>query len=208
MPTSSSNDTTSNDTTEHETRRLILQAAHRPFMEHGYRAVSTRQIAAACGITQPALYRHFATKQELYLAVLLETLQQTQTRIVRLVERRENVLHRLRLVARMLPSTWKDAGQMFHDIEHELDAQGRSAMSEAFMQLIVEPIASLFTEGIAQGILRGTEHGGLEPTEAVFVLFRLLNEQHAPETRSSIQNTDHMLDILLHGIAQPPNPEI
>jgi AcrR family transcriptional regulator len=51
-----------NDTAEHETRCLILQAAHRPFMEQGYRAVSTRQIAAACGITQPALYRHFATQ--------------------------------------------------------------------------------------------------------------------------------------------------
>ncbi len=208
MPTGSSHDATSNNTTEHETRRLILQAAHRPFMEQGYRAVSTRQIAAACGITQPALYRHFATKQELYLAVLLETLQQTQARIARLVERREDVLHRLRLVARMLPSTWKDAGQMFHDIDHELDAQGRSTMSEAFMQRIVVPIASLFSEGIAQGILRDAEHGGLEPTEAVFVLFRLLNEQHAPEARSSIQNTDRMLDILLHGIAQPPYPEI
>jgi AcrR family transcriptional regulator len=140
----------------------------------------------------------------LYLAVLLEALQQTQTRIVRLVERRENVLHRLRLVARMLPSTWKDAGQMFHDIDHELDAQGRNIMSEAFLQRVVEPIASLFREGIAQGMLRDAEHGGLEPTEAVFVLFRLLNEQGTSEARSSIQNTDHMLDILLHGIAQSP----
>ena len=187
----------------HDTRRLILQAAHGPFMEEGYRAVSTRQIAAACGITQPALYRHFATKQELYIAVLLELLQQTQTRLIRLIERHESVLHRLRLVARMLPSTWEDAGQMFHDIEHELDEQGRKEVSEAFRSQVIEPIASLFVEGTTQGIFRDVEHGGLAPVEAVFVLLRLLNDTNAPKTGSHLQNTDRMIDILLHGILQP-----
>ncbi len=197
----------SSTSTSHETRSLILKEAHRPFMEQGYRAVSTRQIAAACGITQPALYRHFATKQELYIAVLLELLQQTQTRLIRLVERHESVLHRLRLVARMLPSTWEDAGQMFHDIEHELDAQGRKEVSEAFQSQVVAPIASLFAEGITQGILRDAEHGGLAPIEAVFILFRLLNDADTPKTSSRPQNTDRMVDILLHGISQPPKAE-
>ena len=192
----------------HETRNLILKAAHRPFMEQGYRAVSTRQIAAACGITQPALYRHFATKQELYIAVLLELLQQTQTRLTRLVERHESVLHRLHLVARMLPSTWNDAGQMFHDIQHELDAQGRKEVSEAFQRQVIAPIASLFTEGITQGILRDAEHGGLAPVEAVFILFRLLNDADTPKTSSRPQNTDRMVDILLHGIMPLPKSEI
>lgn len=176
-------------------------------MEQGYRAVSTRQIAATCGITQPALYRHFATKQELYIAVLLELLQQTQARLTRLIERHESVLHRLHLVARMLPSTWNDAGQMFHDIQHELDAQGRKEVSEAFLSQVIEPIASLFTEGIAQGIFRDIEHGGLAPIEAVFILFRLLNDADTPRTSSRPQNTDRIVDILLHGILQPPKAE-
>ncbi len=194
--------------TSHETRNLILKAAHGPFMEQGYRAVSTRQIAAACGITQPALYRHFATKQELYIAVLLELLQQTQTRLTRLVERHESVLHRLHLVARMLPSTWNDAGQMFHDIQHELDAQGRKEVSEAFRNQVIEPIASLFSEGIAQSIFRDAEHGGLAPIEAVFILFRLLNDSDTPKTSSRPQSTDRMVDILLHGIMQPSKSDI
>ena len=176
-------------------------------MEQGYRAVSTRQIAAACGITQPALYRHFATKQELYVAVLVELLQETQTRLTRLVERHESVLHRLHLVARMLPATWADAGQMFHDIEHELDEEGRTTIGAAFRSQVVQPIASLFEEGIAQGILRDAEHGGLAPIEAVFVLFRLLNDSDASGPHPHAQNTDRMLEILLHGISQPPKSE-
>src|SRR5690349_3359337 len=54
-----------NEAEREETAKLILQAARQLFMAHGYRAVSTRQVAEAVGLTQPALYHHFATKEEL-----------------------------------------------------------------------------------------------------------------------------------------------
>lgn len=200
------NDTSSGDA-PHETRWLILQAAQRLFMEQGYRAVSTRQIAAACGITQPALYRHFATKQELYIAVLLELLGQTQAHLTRLVTRQEDVLQRIRLVARYLPTTWEDTQQMFHDIEHELDEQGRKVVSEAFMSHVVAPIMSLFNEGVAQGLLRDAEHGGLDALAATFLLFRLLNDNNMPAPHAHGQHTDRMVNVLLHGLLHHPETE-
>ncbi len=186
----------------HETRQLILQVAQRLFMEQGYRTVSTRHIAAACGITQPALYRHFATKQDLYVAVLLDMLSSLHGRIMHLVERKESMPVRLHLIARMLPATWMDARQMFHDIEHELDAQHRQVMAGSFQQQIIGPIASLFTEGITQGLLRNSGQGGLAPQEATFVLLRLLDDQNTPgfQERSRLQHADLMVDILLHGL--------
>ncbi len=186
----------------HETRKLILQVAQRLFMEQGYRTVSTRHIAAACGITQPALYRHFATKQDLYVAVLLEMLSLLHGRIMHLAERKESVPVRLHLIARVLPATWMDARQMFHDIEHELDAQHRQITADAFRQQIIEPIAALFTEGITQGLLRDSEQGGLAPQEATFVLLRLLDDQNTPglQEHSHLQHADHMVDVLLHGL--------
>ncbi len=195
------------DGASQETRRLILQAAQRLFLEQGYRAVSTRQIAAMCGITQPALYRHFATKQDLYVAVLLETLQQTHTRLMRLVERRESMVHRLHLVARMLPIKGEDVGQMFHDIGHELDEQARQQVAAAFREQIVAPIASMFSEGIEQGLLRDAEHGGLDPFEAVFVFFRLLDDHHSLTPHAQIQHVDRMVDVLMHGLILHPEKE-
>ncbi len=44
-------------------RRQILDQALRLFSEFGVHRVSTRQIAAAVGISQPSLYAHFPTKQ-------------------------------------------------------------------------------------------------------------------------------------------------
>ena len=44
-------------------RRQILAEALKLFSEFGVHRVSTRQIAAAVGISQPSLYAHFPTKQ-------------------------------------------------------------------------------------------------------------------------------------------------
>ena len=53
-----------------ERREFILEAAERIFARLGYRVAGMADIAAAAGITQPMLYRHFSSKKELFLAVL------------------------------------------------------------------------------------------------------------------------------------------
>ena len=53
-----------------ERRALILDAAGRLFGARGYDATRLEEIAAAAGVTKPILYRHFASKQDLYLALL------------------------------------------------------------------------------------------------------------------------------------------
>jgi len=53
-----------------ERRRAILDTASRAFSEGSYRGTTTAEIAREAGVTEPVLYRHFASKRELYLAVL------------------------------------------------------------------------------------------------------------------------------------------
>jgi AcrR family transcriptional regulator len=55
-----------------ERRALITDAAARLFAEHGYGATRLDEIAAAANVTKPVLYRHFASKKALYLALLAE----------------------------------------------------------------------------------------------------------------------------------------
>jgi AcrR family transcriptional regulator len=52
------------------TRELILDCAARLFRDHGYAAISQRDIAAAAGIQAASLYHHFSSKDEIVIEVL------------------------------------------------------------------------------------------------------------------------------------------
>lgn len=54
-----------------EARRLqILHVAVRLFSHHGFRGTTTKEIARAAGISEAMVFRHFATKEELFAAIL------------------------------------------------------------------------------------------------------------------------------------------
>ncbi len=52
------------------TAARILDAAEIVFAERGFEAASLREIARRAGLQQPGLYNHFASKRDLYAAVL------------------------------------------------------------------------------------------------------------------------------------------
>lgn len=51
-------------------KEQILVEATRLFSRDGYDKVTIKQLAEACGITEPGLYRHFSSKEAIYDAVL------------------------------------------------------------------------------------------------------------------------------------------
>ncbi len=53
-----------------ERRQAIVEAALRVFAGSSYSGATTAEIARAAGISEPILYRHFASKRDLYLACL------------------------------------------------------------------------------------------------------------------------------------------
>lgn len=75
MPTSA--DTPARDTALHadaarpSRREQILQAAAQLFAERGSRAVGVDDVGAAVGVTGPAIYRHFASKDAMLAEMLV-----------------------------------------------------------------------------------------------------------------------------------------
>jgi AcrR family transcriptional regulator len=55
-----------------ETRERILQAAAQVFAREGYARATTRTLAAAAGVNEVTLFRHFGNKQNLFAAVIDE----------------------------------------------------------------------------------------------------------------------------------------
>ena len=56
-----------------ERKAAVLDCACGIFSTGSYRGTTTAEIARQAGVTEPVLYRHFASKRDLYLAVLEES---------------------------------------------------------------------------------------------------------------------------------------
>jgi AcrR family transcriptional regulator len=63
-------------------RRQLLDAAMEVFVARGYHAAAMDEIAERAGVSKPVLYQHFPGKQELYLALLDESVEQLVEAVV------------------------------------------------------------------------------------------------------------------------------
>lgn len=63
--------TTEKRQSKEDRRATYLAAAAQLFAAHGYRGVSIEDLGAACGVSGPAVYRHFANKQAVLAELLL-----------------------------------------------------------------------------------------------------------------------------------------
>ncbi|HZC74418.1 MAG TPA: helix-turn-helix domain-containing protein, partial [Gaiellaceae bacterium] len=59
-------------------RRHLVETAIRLFTDGSYRGTTTAEIARAAGVSEPILYRHFASKRDLYLAALEHVWEKTR----------------------------------------------------------------------------------------------------------------------------------
>ena len=53
-----------------ERRQLIIQAALTLFSQKGFRGTTTREIALEAGVSEATIFKHFATKEALYSAII------------------------------------------------------------------------------------------------------------------------------------------
>jgi len=147
---------------------LIVRQARALFMELGYRAVSTRMVASACGLTQPALYHHFSGKQDLYVAVLMDELLRLRLALTAIVRMDETGLERLGRAASFLTETTDvDHALMAHDIRWELSPEQRSHVATAFQHALVDPLRAILHDAIEEGAMRRTEQLGIPVPVAV-----------------------------------------
>ena len=70
-----------------ERKRAVVETACKIFAKGSYHGSTTAQIARETGVTEPVLYRHFASKRELYLACLDSVWEQVRMLWERTLER-------------------------------------------------------------------------------------------------------------------------
>ena len=100
-------------------REQLIAVATKQFAKYGYDATTTDTIATAAGVTEPILYRHFGSKQELFVAITRSVSEQTIAHWHELTAHVEGgPAEQLREIARRFPAHLKrtaDAYKVIHN---------------------------------------------------------------------------------------------
>jgi AcrR family transcriptional regulator len=86
-------------------REQLLDAAAELFAKEGYARATTAQLAKAAGVTEPIIYRHFASKRDLFVALIERTADQTLQQWGELLRSASDPADRLRRLTGENPMT-------------------------------------------------------------------------------------------------------
>lgn len=141
----------------------IARAALVLFSEKGYRATSVGQIARAAGIGKGTVYDYFETKEDIFIAAVMEWLGQFEDRLVARLEGLDDPIERLRAVARMHMDLYGsiDSNTMhlfLQILQQSMMTNGIIAKRRHLVQEMAatatRTMASVLLDGVAKGVFR------------------------------------------------------
>ncbi|MGH2757780.1 MAG: TetR/AcrR family transcriptional regulator [Actinomycetota bacterium] len=184
-------------------REEIVAAAERLLGQAGSKdAVSVRAIADACNVTPPAIYLHFADKDELFLEVCSQRFRELDSWIESAGSQSDDPLESLRArgaayvrfgiehpeAYRLLMMTLKDG---------HIDDPGMEAGRDAFMHMV---------EAVDRCVKAGAL-GDVDPYEASLILWSGIHGLTSLfisfpnfEWGKRAELADHLLDVLIEGL--------
>lgn len=122
-------------------RMQLLETAAQCFAEHGYRGTTTAMLAKQAGISEPILYRHFANKQDLFVALIESVGKTVLTEWRSAVRNASSPLEQLRVILNRNPATADPTTQyvyriLFHASTELTEPQIQQAIREHYASYV------------------------------------------------------------------------
>jgi AcrR family transcriptional regulator len=150
-------------------REQLIQVATRLFAETGYEATTTKQIAEKAGVTEPILYRHFESKQDLFIAIVRNVSDQTLAHWQEIIASSDDAAERIRLVAAAMPDHMKRLEDQYH-VLHGALATSRDKKVMGVLREHYKQIEQFFKQLVSDGERAGVFRGELDPRAAAWQL--------------------------------------
>jgi AcrR family transcriptional regulator len=192
--------------TYEDRRSAILEAARHEFARKGFRGTGTADIAARCGCSEPMLYKHFASKQELFAAVLTHTSELMGERVQTVVDRSESVTGALVEVAERAATDELIVEVMrLRMLAMSLvDEPAVKAALEQNVKLMLSRLNSLLTRARDRGEVRTDLN--LEHVAWLWLGFTLsCGFRHAIEPKRAVRGGPHIARTFMQMLAPPPD---
>lgn len=187
----------------HSMRQEILTAARALFISQGYRGLSMNILARAVGVSKAAIYYHFQDKEELFLEVLNELLNEIELLIDQVITRETDSRKQIRALIVLILAWPPDQRSVIRLASQEmiqLSPRARQKFDRLYHEKFISKIQGILEHGIQAGELRP-----IDPSLATWALLGMMYPYfypaHAAEIPSSSIVPDQLSRIYLDGLA-------
>ena len=148
-------------------RDQLIAVATKLFARYGYDATTTAAIADAAGVTEPILYRHFKSKQDLFVAIVRATSQQTLAEWEERIAVTTDPVKRIRAVAQAVPEHIKRLADAYH-VLHGALSTSQDKKVHAVLREHYQQIEAFFRRVVIEGQKAGVFRADLDARSAAW----------------------------------------
>lgn len=188
-------------------RERLLGAATRLFTARGYAAASVREIVEDAGVSKPALYYHFGSKEGIYLEILRGVEREFEEAISRPLPA-GSTRERIRFLFEGIFSRFEANLSLVRFVNTVFwgPPQGAPAFDfDAMHQRLREIVRLLVEEGIASGELHPTDAGDVTIALIGVLSFSMDLQLVHPEWGNGREGLLRTLGIIFAGVAALPD---
>ena len=173
----------------------ILGAAEKLFLARNYANVAMDDIAEAAGVTKGALYHHFKSKKDLYLAMLHSDLKQKQARMRAGVEMKGSCYERLRRLTESfldLPPEKRDLIKLVRRDVNIFKGAARDRLVRAYQAALPDQVEVIIRDGIRRG-----ELADADPRVLAWMFVAIVEVALTPYAGRVLGNPSTMLNFVM-----------
>ncbi len=186
---------------ESEARERVLNVAERLFNEHGYAAITLKDISTALGMRQASLYYHVpGGKEALFVEVMERGLKRHRIGLEAAIDKANGLEAQLQAAARwMLSQPMPDIGRMTQSDMPSISEHHAQRLMQIAYQSLLMPLDKAFRAAYERGDITMPEATTLA---GMFVSFiggiHHLPEQFARQPKEAL--ADKLIGVMLRGI--------
>lgn len=159
-----------------ERKALILQAAEEVLMEKGYHETSIDEIAARVGIAKGTVYLHFASKEDLVIALFAQDLEKFQQLVGNTVASELTARAKMEAILHVLyGSFFSKRYQLLYSLSNSADLRRIFVEKKGCMREVWEQISALITILLEEGKAAGEFDTTIPTSVMLSAFFSLLS---------------------------------
>ncbi|HZZ43367.1 MAG TPA: TetR/AcrR family transcriptional regulator [Tepidisphaeraceae bacterium] len=153
-------------------RSQLIETATKLFARSGYASTTTAAIAEAAGVTEPVLYRHFQSKQDLFIAITRKMSDDTLREWQSIIGNIDDPAEQIRTIAVEFPAHIKRMEDAYH-VLHGALATSREKKVLTVIKDHYDQFEKFFVGMIKKGQDRGVFRKDVEPIMASWQLINM-----------------------------------